>query len=120
MELLRYDYGDSYTIQASSTDIAASWRKFKVRARKLPPEMYCDYAMASGGELRIYDADTCRLEEVDEEAWHNARPVFFEDHKYNITLTFYDATEEPRIIHPNKDVEAMFSSVHTSRGVKFN
>ena len=116
MELLRYDYGDSYTIQASSTDIAASWRKFKVRARKLPPEMYCDYAMASGGELRIYDADTCRLEEVDEEAWHNARPVFFEDHKYNITLTFYDAIEEPRIIHPNKDVEAMFSSVHTSRG----
>ena len=116
MELLRYDYGNSYTIQASSTDIAASWRKFKVRARKLPPEMYCDYAMASGGEFRIYDADTCRLEEVEEESWHNARPVFFEDHKYNITLTFYDATEEPRIIHPNKDVEAMFSSVHTSRG----
>ena len=116
MELLRYDYGNSYTIQASSTDIAASWRKFKVRARKLPPEMYCDYVMASGGELRVYDADTCQLVEVDEETWHNARPVFFEDHKYNLTLTFYDAIEEPRIIHPNKDVEAMFSSVHTSRG----
>lgn len=116
MELLRYDYGNSYTIQASSTDIAASWRKFKVRARKLPPEMYCDYVMASGGELRVYDADTCQLVEVDEETWHNARPVFFEDHKYNLTLTFYEAIEEPRIIHPNKDVEAMFSSVHTSRG----
>ncbi len=116
MELLRYDYGDSYTIQASSTDIAASWKKFKVRARKLPPEEYCDYAMASGGKLRIYNADTSQLEEVEEESWHNARPVFFEDHKYNLTLTFYDATEEPRVIHPNKDVEAMFSSVHTSRG----
>lgn len=116
MELLRYDYNNSYTIQASSTDIVASWRKFKVRARLLSPEEYCDYSMAEGGTLQVYNADSNHLEEVEETEWHKARPVFFEDHKYNLTFTFYDAIEEPRIIHPNKDVEAMFSLVHTSRG----
>ena len=54
--------------------------------------------------------------EVAEANWHEARPVFFEDHKYNLTLTFFDAVEEPRIIHPNKEVEAMFNTVQTASG----
>ena len=43
MELLQYKYHDDYVIQASSTDIGLSWRKFKVRAKQLPPERYCNY-----------------------------------------------------------------------------
>ena len=116
MELLQYKYHDAYVIQANSTDIGMSWRKFKVRAKQLPPERYCNYVMASGGTLKVYNADSKAMEEVAEADWHEARPVFFEDHKYNLTLTFFDAVEEPRIIHPNKEVEAMFNMVNTASG----
>lgn len=116
MELLQYKYHDAYTIQASSTDIGMSWRKFKVRAKQLPPERYCNYVMASGGMLKVYNADSKVMDEVAEADWHESRPVFFEDHKYNLTLTFFDAVEEPRIIHPNKEVEAMFNMVKTASG----
>lgn len=116
MELLQYKYHDAYTIQASSTDIGLSWRKFKVRAKQLLPEKYCNYVMESSGTLLVYNADTQAIEEVLEQEWNQARPVFFENHKYNLTLTFFDAAEEPRIIHPNKEVEAMFNKVHTSSG----
>ena len=115
MELLQYKYHDAYVIQASSTDIGMSWRKFRVRAKQLPPERYCNYVMASGS-LKVYNADSKAMEEVAEADWHEARPVFFEDHKYNLTLTFFDAVEEPRIIHPNKEVEAMFNMVKTVSG----
>lgn len=116
MELLQYNYHDAYTIQASSTDIGLSWRKFKVRAKKLPPEQYCNYVMASGGRLQVFNAETQAMEDIVEEDWKLARPVFFEDHKYNLTLTFFDAADEPHIIHPNKDVEAMFNKVQTASG----
>lgn len=116
MELLQYKYHNAYVIQASSTDIGMSWRKFKVRAKQQPPERYCNYVMASGGRLRVYNADSKVMNEVAEADWHEARPVFFEDHKYNLTLTFFDAVEEPRIIHPNKEVEAMFNTVQTASG----
>ena len=116
MELLQYKYHDAYVIQASSTDIGMSWRKFKVRAKQLPPERYCNYVMASGGTLRVYNADSKKMDDVAETDWHEARPVFFEDHKYNLTLTFFDAVEEPRIIHPNKEVEALFNTVQTASG----
>ena len=116
MELLQYKYHNAYVIQASSTDIGMSWRKFKVRAKQQPPERYCNYVMASGGRLRVYNADSKVMNEVAEADWHEARPVFFEDHKYNLTLTFFDAAEEPRIIHPNKEVEAMFNTVQTASG----
>ena len=92
MELLQYNYHDAYTIQASSTDIGLSWRKFKVRAKKLPAEQYCNYVMASGGTLQVYNADAQRMEDVAEKNWKQARPVFFEDHKYNLTLTFFDVS----------------------------
>ena len=49
MELLQYKYHDAYVIQASSTDIGMSWRKFRVRAKQLPPERYCNYVMARTG-----------------------------------------------------------------------
>ena len=116
MELLQYKYGEAYIIQASSTDIGLSWRKFKVRAKQLPPEKYCNYVMASGGILQVFNADIQVMEEIAEADWKQARPIFFEDHKYNLTLTFFDAAEEPRIIHPNKDVEAMFNKVQTATG----
>lgn len=116
MELLQYKYHEAYIIQASSTDIGVSWRKFKVRAKQLPPEQYCNYVMASGGSLMVFNADTQTMEEISEQDWKQARPVFFEDHKYNLTLTFFDAADEPSIIHPNKEVEAMFNKVQTSSG----
>lgn len=116
MELLQYKYHNAYVIQANSTDIGLSWRKFKVRAKQLPPERYCNYVMASGGTLKVYNADSKGMDYVAEADWHEARPVFFEDHKYNLTLTFFDAVEEPRIIHPNKEVEAMFNTVQTVSG----
>ena len=116
MELLQYKYRDAYIIQASSTDIAMSWRKFKVRAKQLLPEKYCNYVIEGGGELQIYNADSQQMEEVEEADWHEARPVFFEDHKYNLTLTFFDAIDEPRIIHPSKEVVAMFNTIHAASG----
>ena len=87
MELLQYKYHDAYIVQASSTDIGLSWRKFKVRAKELAPERYCNYVLECGGELQVYNADIQRMEDVAEEYWLQARPVFFEDHKYNLTLT---------------------------------
>ena len=116
MELLQYKYKDAYEIQVSSTDITASWNKFKVRARKLPPDEYCSYEMQSGGTLELYNVEEKKLEIVDEENWGHTRPVFFEDHKYTISLTFFDAQDEPKIIHPNKEVEAMFNAVKISGG----
>lgn len=119
MELLRYTYKHAndraYEIQVSSTEIDASWRKFRVRAQSSPEE-YCCYGFQSGGKLKIYNVDTQELEEVPEEQWGKARPIFFEDHKYTISLTFLDAETEPRIIHPNKEVEMMFNTVKIDGG----
>jgi len=75
MELLQYKYHNAYVIQASSTDIGMSWRKFKVRAKQQPPERYCNYVMASGGTLRVYNADSKVMNEVAEADWHEARPT---------------------------------------------
>lgn len=116
MELLQYKYKDAYSIQVSSTDIDLSWRKFKVRARKLPPEQYCSYGMHTGGTLKVWNCDEKAFETIDETQWGTARPVFFEDHKYTLSITVFDAEEEPRIIHPNKDVESMFNCVRISTG----
>ena len=116
MEVLRYTYKKAYEIQVSSTDITASWNKFKVRARKLPPEQYCSYNMNTEGVLYLYNPDSFCLEAIEQENWGNTRPVFFEDHKYNVSFTFFDAQSEPRIIHPNKEVEAMFSCVKIATG----
>lgn len=69
MELLQYKYKDAYTIQVSSTDIDVSWRKFKVRARMLPPEQYCSYSMHTGGSLKVWNCDERRMESVDESNW---------------------------------------------------
>lgn len=119
MELLRYTYKHAndraYEIQVSSTEIDASWRKFRVRAQSSPEE-YCCYGFQSGGKLEVYNVDTQELEEVPEEQWCKARPIFFEDHKYTISLTFFDAEEVPRIIHPNKEVEMMFNVVKLDGG----
>lgn len=117
MVLLQYSYRDAYTIQASSTDILRTWNKFRVRAKETPAERYCNYVLAGGGRLRVWNAERQQLEEVAEEEWQQARPVFFETHRYSLTLTFFDAAEEPRIIHPNKEVEELFSAVETASGV---
>jgi hypothetical protein len=116
MELLQYKYNDAYTIQVSSTDIKTSWKKFKVRARKFSPDKYCSYSMHSGGLLKVFNPETDLLESVPESEWQTARPVFFEDHKYTLSITVFDAQTEPRIIHPNKEVESMFNCVQVSTG----
>lgn len=119
MELLRYTYKNgndrTYEIQVSSTEIDASWRKFRVRAQSSPEE-YCCYGFQPGGRLEVYNVDSQMLEVVPEELWGKARPIFFEDHKYAISLTFFDTEEEPRIIHPNKEVEGMFNAVKLDGG----
>ena len=102
MELLQYKYKNSYEIQVSSTDISASWNKFRVRTRHFPPEKYCSYSLQEGGKLELFNPDTNCLEIVEEEDWANSRPIFFEDHKYTLSFTFFDAVDEPKIIHPNK------------------
>lgn len=116
MELLQYKYNDAYTIQVSSIDIKTSWKKFKVRARKFSPDKYCSYSMHSGGLLKVFNPETDQLESVPESEWQTARPVFFEDHKYTLSITVFDAQTEPRIIHPNKEVESMFNCVQVSTG----
>lgn len=116
MILLQYTYKESYKVQISSTDITTSWNKFKVRARQLPPEEYCSYGFQSGGKLEVFNAEDGQMELIEENCWGKARPVFFEDHKYTISITFFDAQEEPRVIHPNKDVESMFNCVKIDRG----
>lgn len=116
MELLQYTYGKSYTFQVSSTDISASWKKFRVRARQFPPEEYCSYGMHHDGKLHVWNCDKQQMESVEEGKWTHARPIFFEDHKYTLSFTFFDAVEEPRIIHPNKEVEAMFNCVKIATG----
>jgi hypothetical protein len=110
MELLNYKYYDAYIIQVSSNNIGLSWKKFRVRANNKPtkPEDYCSYTMHSDGVLTIYNAEKESYEEIPEDKWGKAIPVFFEDHKYSISITFFDAIEEPKVIHPNKEVEAMF------------
>lgn len=117
MELLQYKYHDAYEFQVSSTDIATSWNKFKVRARKFAPENYCNYGMPTGGYLKVWNCDKRVLECIPESFWGNSRPVFFEDHKYTLSFTFFDAVDEPRIIHPNKEVEAMFNCIKIAKGV---
>ena len=61
MELLRYTYKNgndrTYEIQVSSTEIDASWRKFRVRAQSSPEE-YCCYGFQPGGRLEVYNVDT--------------------------------------------------------------
>lgn len=116
MELLQYKYKEAYEFQVSSNDIETSWRKFKVRAKQLPPEKYCSYKMQEGGTLKVWNADTRDMGVVSETEWAASRPIFFEDHKYTLSFTFFDAQEEPRIIHPNKEVEQMFNSVRISSG----
>lgn len=114
MELLYFKYKESYTIQVSSTDISSSWKKFKVRASHVQPQYYGSYVLESGGLLYLWNCEENKLDYVDEDSWSNTLPVFFEDHKYTISLTFFDAKEQPHIIHPNKEVESMFNCIKIS------
>ena len=45
-----------------------------MRAKQLPPEQYCNYVMASGGTLKVYNADSKAMDEVAEANWHEACP----------------------------------------------
>ena len=82
----------------------------------LPPFLYCSYSMHTGGSLKVWNCDERRMESVDESNWGASRPVFFEDHKYTLSFTVFDAQDEPKIIHPNKEVESMFNCVQKSTG----
>lgn len=116
MELLQYKYKDAYEFQASSNDIGMSWRKFKVRAKQLPPEKYCSYSMQEDGTLKLWNVEKREMVVIPETDWATAFPVFFEDHRYTLSFTFFDAREEPKIIHPNREVEQMFNCVHLASG----
>lgn len=96
MELLQYKYHNAYVIQASSTDIGLSWRKFKVRAKQLPPERYCNYVNEDLVEVGYqYSFDRKGDEYEMRSATTGQRPdIVMHIHKNerDITLTYlYDA-----------------------------
>lgn len=119
MKILDYIYqvegGYSFHIQAQTVDIVRSWEKFRVRATTIRPEEYCVYQGKTGGRLSIYNCDSHSLEELDEENWGAARPVFFETNEYAFAISFTGLKEGsvPKIVHPDKSVEALFNGIET-------
>lgn len=119
MKILDYIYqvegGYSFHIQVQTVNIARSWEKFRVRATTIRPEEYCVYRGKSGGKLSIFNCDSNSLEELEEEKWGAARPVFFETNEYAFAITFTGLKEGsvPKVIHPDKRVEALFNGIET-------
>jgi len=116
MVVLEYTHSD-YSIRISTSDISGAWLKFKGRVDA--PETYAKYQADPAGALRLYDYATLALSEIiPQESWGAMRPVFFETNDYSISIRFNHlaAGKEPRIMHPDKDVEAMFNYIPLEGG----
>ena len=116
MVVLEYTHSD-YSIRISTSDISGAWLKFKGRVEA--PETYAKYQADPAGTLRLYDYAALALSEsIPQESWEAMRPVFFETNDYSISIRFNHlaAGKEPRIMHPDKDVEAMFNYIPLEGG----
>ena len=119
MKVLDYIYGVgkefSFHIQVQTLDICRSWGKFRVRTASIRPEQYCNYVAKSGGTLKVFNCDSNSLDKIEEPSWGAARPVFFETNEYSFAISFTGLKEgtTPRILHPDKKVEALFSGIET-------
>ena len=116
MVVLEYTHSD-YTIKVSTSDINGAWLKFKGRVDC--PETYTKYQADPSGSLRLYDYATAALSDaIPFESWEAMWPVFFETNNYSISIQFNHlaAGKEPRIMHPDKDVEAMFNYIPLEHG----
>ena len=105
----------SFHIQVQTIDIFRPWEKFRVRATTIRPEQYCVYKGKTGGKLKVYNCDNRVLEDVEETNWDAARPVFFETNEYAFAISFTGLKEgsSPKILHPDKSVEALFSGIES-------
>ena len=111
MVVLEYTHSD-YSIRIATSDIAGAWLKFKGRVEN--PATYAKYQADPSGSLRLYDYSALALSDaipVDE--WGGLRPVFFETNDYSISIRFNHLApgKEPKVMHPDKDVEAMFNFI---------
>lgn len=116
MVVLEYTHSD-YSIKISTSDITGAWLKFKGRVEE--PETYVKYQADPAGTLRLYDYATTALSDViPHESWGAMWPVFFETNDYSVSIRFNHlaAGKEPRIMHPDKDVEAMFNYIPLDGG----
>jgi hypothetical protein len=111
MVVLEYTHSD-YSIRISTSDISGAWLKFKGRVEA--PDTYAKYQADPGGSLRLYDFSTAALSDaIPVEDWGAMRPVFFETNDYSISIRFKNLADgkEPHIMHPDRDVEAMFNYI---------
>ena len=109
MVVLEYIHSD-YTIRVSTTDIVGTWLKFQVRVEG--PDSYTKYHADPSGLLRLYDYLSGQLSEaIPTESWGHMRPVFFETNDYAFSIHFTNLAQGnvPKVMHPDKDVEAMFN-----------
>lgn len=116
MVVLEYTHSD-YSIRIATSDIAGAWLKFKGRVEN--PASYAKYQADPSGSLRLYDYSALRLSDaipVDE--WEGLRPVFFETNDYSISIRFNHLAPDkvPKVMHPDKDVEAMFNFIPLEGG----
>ena len=109
MVVLEYTHSD-YSIRVSTTDIVGPWLKFQVRVDG--PGTYTKYHADPSGQLRLYDYLSGQISEpIPAESWGEMRPVFFETNDYAFSIHFNNLAQGkvPKVMHPDKDVEAMFN-----------
>lgn len=109
MVVLEYIHSD-YSIRVSTTDILGAWLKFQARVKG--PETYTKYHADPSGQLCLYDYLSGLLSEpLQVESWGEMRPVFFETNDYAFSIHFNNLAHGnvPKVMHPDKDVEAMFN-----------
>lgn len=116
MVVLEYIHND-YSIRVSTTDIVGAWLKFQVRVDS--PDTYSKYHANPSGQLRLYDYVSGQLSApISSELWGEMRPVFFETNDYAISIRFNNLAQGaiPKVMHPDKDVEAMFNFIPLDNG----
>lgn len=116
MVVLEYTHSD-YSIRVSTMDIVGAWLKFQVRVEE--PGAYTKYHADPSGHLRLFDYLSGELSEpIPAESWGEMRPVFFETNDYAFSIHFNNLAQGrvPKVMHPDKDVEAMFNFFPESNG----
>lgn len=100
-EVMRIETAE-YDISVNTNEIRSAWNRFKKRTHA-KAFSYCDYKSSCDGTLQVLNADSGKLEKVDE--WEGQRPVVFETRVYQFTIEFRSLCGiEPRIVHQLKSV----------------